>query len=449
MGNAAAGAAGPTPVLQPLGAQEPEEPPPQQQAEPTQQQKAEQQKAEQQKEEQQKEDKPQRGKVVQAILVTEPSSEASDASNEPADKTGERAGGEAQSQAGSGAVAGAAVPGDAQARRVVEEQVEVREVLLDVLVTDRDGNVVRGLGPSDFVVKEGGRQHPVVSVAFYGGEEQLEASGEGSTARSDRHFILFFDDVLTTQVGSLITSQIRAGNYAQQWLQELLPNDQVAVLSFSHSLRVYQDFTRDREATAQAIAAAVRGRKPPVHEISKPLAGAVPDSPSLLLNLPTGRALRREATNLQEALKLVGTAAEGIVGRKNLILFSIGFSDYDVFPYRPDPRYYPSMKEALNAGNVAVYALDLVGTSRSGPGRTTPDESLSLIADDTGGILYFNAVNVVGPLRQVAEDNLGYYLISFLAEHEDAERGYQEVKVEALDPRLRVRARQGYRFGDS
>src|SRR5262245_62338326 len=38
-----------------------------------------------------------------------------------------------------------------------EGQVDVREVLLDVLVTDRQGNVIVGLDRGDFVVKEDGK----------------------------------------------------------------------------------------------------------------------------------------------------------------------------------------------------------------------------------------------------------------------------------------------------
>ena len=38
-----------------------------------------------------------------------------------------------------------------------DDLVEVSEVLLDVLVTDKKGNVIVGLGPDDFV-RRGGRQ---------------------------------------------------------------------------------------------------------------------------------------------------------------------------------------------------------------------------------------------------------------------------------------------------
>ena len=53
-------------------------------------------------------------------------------------------------------------------------QVDVTEVLLDVLVTDKKGNVVVGLEAGDFVVEEDGK--PV--------EISMVASGWSRTARS-------------------------------------------------------------------------------------------------------------------------------------------------------------------------------------------------------------------------------------------------------------------------
>ena len=57
------------------------------------------------------------------------------------------------------------------------EQVEVTEVLLDVLVTDRDGNVIVGLKPEDFLVEENGEPIPLLDVSFYSNRPQLDAEG--------------------------------------------------------------------------------------------------------------------------------------------------------------------------------------------------------------------------------------------------------------------------------
>ena len=44
-----------------------------------------------------------------------------------------------------------------QADEVFAEELEVTEVLLDVLVTDKHDRIILGLGPDDFVVTEEGK----------------------------------------------------------------------------------------------------------------------------------------------------------------------------------------------------------------------------------------------------------------------------------------------------
>ena len=82
-----------------------------------------------------------------------------------------------------------------------DETIDVSEVLLDVVVTDRDGNVILGLQPDDFIVGEGDETQEVSSATFYSNRAFLEsaelASRLGVTADKvpvDRYFILFFHD---------------------------------------------------------------------------------------------------------------------------------------------------------------------------------------------------------------------------------------------------------------
>jgi VWFA-related protein len=333
----------------------------------------------------------------------------------------------------------------------VRETITVREVQLDVVVTDGRGDPVLGLGPSDFVVEEGGERREITSVIFYGGLPELRAEGaQGTERRTDRYFILLFHDQAQA-APSLMAAQLDAGRWTKRWLEEgLEPNDQVAVLGYDVRLKVYEDFTRDRGRVAAAIDQAAVGRKEPDRWREEQARVATVDSPSLLVNLPTGKTLARQTRKLEQALELIGNAAEGIVGRKNLVLFSIGYGEVGDFGfYTPDPRYYPDMEQSLNTGNVAVYAVDLLGTARSEPGERRENDSLSSIASDTGGHYYSTFVNVATPLREVANDNIGYYLISYRSDFPTGTSGYREVKVDTADGKWKVRAREGYRYGEA
>lgn len=333
---------------------------------------------------------------------------------------------------------------------IVRDQVVVREVLLDVLVNTKKGDPITGLGPGDFTVTENGEAREVTSATYYGGDE-FSGSGRAGNARTDRYFILMFHDLKQANPG-LTASQLDAGRWASRWLEDgMLPNDQIAVVGYDVRLKLYQDFTRDRKAIGDAILQAARGGKDQDRWKSRSAPTFDSNSPSLFVNLPTGKTLSKATTKIQNALELLGDAAEGIAGRKNLVLFSLGFGESrgSFGHFVPDPRYYPPMEQALNNGNVAVYAINTLGATRGGNTITGLTEALSSIATDTGGHYYSNFINVKTPLRQVTQDNKGYYLLSYRTEYPIGEQGYQEVKVETNAVGAKVKARKGYRFGQA
>ena len=342
-------------------------------------------------------------------------------------------------------------PAVAPARDIsLDERIRVAEVLLDVLVTDRKGNVIEGLGAEDFVVLHDGEEQEVTSASFYGGPSELSATGAGGTARTDRYFILMFHDQ-RMQSPRLAGPQMDNARWLKRWIEEeLQPNDQVAVFAYQARLKVYLDFTRNRDEILAAVDAASRGKKDLEPWLTRSEPEFDPNSPSLIVNLPAGKELARRSRKLQQALELLGEAASGIAGRKNLVMFSLGFGEIGQFgSYTPDPRYYPQMREALNAGNVAVYTIDTMGSRRRSIASASLNDSLSLISNETGGHYYANFTNIMSPMRQVAEENQGYYLVSFRSEYEAGTQGYRNIKVKVRDGSYKVRSRTGFRYGES
>ncbi len=345
----------------------------------------------------------------------------------------------------------AARPAPAPARDIsLDERIRVAEVLLDVLVTDRKGNVIEGLDAEDFVVLHDGEEQEVTSASFYGGPSELSATGEGATARTDRYFILMFHDQ-RMQAPQLAGPQMDNARWLKRWIEEeLQPNDQVAVFAYQARLKVYLDFSRDRDEILAAVDAASRGKRDIERWVTRSDPEFDPNSPSLFANLPAGKELSRRSRKLQEALELVGEAAAGIAGRKNLVMFSLGFGEIGQFgSYTPDPRYYPQMREALNAGNVAVYTIDTMGSRRRSIASASLNDSLSLISNETGGHYYANFTNILSPMRQVAEENQGYYFVSFRSEYEAGTQGYRDIKVKVREGKYKVRSRTGFRYGES
>jgi VWFA-related protein len=335
------------------------------------------------------------------------------------------------------------------------EEITVSEVLLDVLVTDRDGGVVLGLKPDDFVVEEDGQRVPVRDLTFYS-SSRFVGSAEGAREKGlsldripvDRYFILFFHDqrLGAPRIVQAERQQLDAGRKAQDWVrEEMLPTDWVAVASYDTQLKIHQDFTHDKGALLAALEDAPLGRHPRGAWASRVEREPRDDRPSLLAHVPTGKQLGKETRTIYDGLHLLAQAAGHTVGRKNLVLFSRGFGDLSPGGvYQPDPRYYDDMERALNDNNVAVYTLDLVPSDVD----HTFASALGQLAEETGGRYYFNFVSFLTPLRQVAENNSGYYLLSYESRKPAGESGFQRVEVSLRNPSFEVRARKGYLYGE-
>ena len=331
-----------------------------------------------------------------------------------------------------------------------EGLVEVTEVLMDVLAVDKSGRIVTGLGKDDFQVKEDGVEVDITGVSFY----TTRYSPDGTTATGDgelpasRYFILMFHDPGSGgSISNYLPRQhLKARRGSLAWVAEhLLPSDWVAVASYDVALKLHQDFTQDRLALAEGIKSA-SSRKNPEKGLGR-RGRQIPASgqPSLLRYLPQGKKLRRETRTLYDGLRLIAEASGFVVGRKNLLLFSVGFGEFELSNLIPeaDPNLYPPMEHALNDHNVAVYPIDLTPLEV----RHFQGQLLSRLAIDTGGRYLRDPINFLTPLQQISAENAGYYLVSYQSEHPATEAGYQEVEVEARDPEVRLTVRKGYRFG--
>lgn len=327
------------------------------------------------------------------------------------------------------------------------EEIDVTEVLLDVVAVDKKGRVVEGLGVEDFEVIENGDRVEVTDVSFY-----TTRYGRGDEAVAElpasRYFVLFFHDQQRNAGGAsrLLQQQLEAGRESRAFVESKLgPSDFVAVVSWDVKLEIHQDFTQDRQALIDAIENATAGGRSPGIRTPSERRRAVHDGPSVFRNLPPGPILEKQTTRIYDAIRVVADATGYLVGRKNLLLFSIGFGRLQGSPIaQPDSRYYPQMERALNANNVAVYPLDLTPTGI----EHIQESFLNQLADDTGGFYYRNFVSFATPLNRIATENTGYYLLSYRTQRPKDEKDvYRDIKIKVKRPKVRVRAPRGVNVG--
>lgn len=331
-----------------------------------------------------------------------------------------------------------------------DESVEVTEVLLDVLVTDNKGKVIVGLNQDDFIVEEDGQAVEVTGITFYSNRLALDETERPAEVPADRYFILFFQDqrqVDGPALQVLLRQQLQAGRRSKEWIRdEMLGGDWVAVVSYDHKLKVHQDFTQNREDLRQAIDDAIRAKDPGNIWPSRRPDDVAGDRPTLLTGLPEGKALRKATRRIYDGISVLAQATGDIQGRKSILMFTTGFGELTLGAggSKGDPRFYPGMRQALNDNNVAVYPIDLKPPEVEG----FQTSFMNQLASDTGGELYDNVVNFSTPLRQIATENNGYYLLSYRAAHPIGKNGYQQVKVTTRNRSFNVRARQGYSYGE-
>lgn len=323
-----------------------------------------------------------------------------------------------------------------------QEQIDVNAVLLDVIVTDRKGNHILGLGPDDFIIKENGVQQTVDSVDYFTNRRLLDrreeqASFKVERVREERYFIFFFDKPSDPAV--LFDQIIHARRSVKNFIdREMKDTDRVAIVGHDVRLKVYSDFTNDRKQLENALIEASRfGRG-----LTKSPAG---EGPSILRNMATNDMIGDTGT-VYQALDMLADSVRSIRARKNLVLFSPGIADRDEYVMAGGllttrSRFLDPALESLNAANTTVYGVQLQRDV-----DTTPlfHQRLDELSESTGGRYFRINVSFDPALQQIEKTNNGYYLLSYRPAHAKSDRGFQKVDVDVKNPEFKVVARPGY-----
>ncbi len=146
---------------------------------------------------------------------------------------------------------------------------ETRQVLVDVVVTDRSGHFVPRLKPTDFTVLEDGKPQKVAAFAMHAAPAvpakpaapiKLPPNQYTNYAVADpeRPLTIVLMDVLNTQV------QDQAYTHKQmiQFLKELPPGQRVALFALGTRLRTIQGFTGDSDTLVAAAKMLLRDTSP-------------------------------------------------------------------------------------------------------------------------------------------------------------------------------------------
>jgi VWFA-related protein len=142
------------------------------------------------------------------------------------------------------------------------ETFEVHLHNLDVVVTDANGNPVRGLTKADFIVIENGTPQPITNFSLYDTSAGKASSvNEAPSAATEtfevvqpppRHFVFFIDEI---EVQS--NARKRLYKRVQEFVAAMRDGDVAAVVRPTASNKVVQEFTGDRAAIESALKTAI------------------------------------------------------------------------------------------------------------------------------------------------------------------------------------------------
>jgi VWFA-related protein len=325
------------------------------------------------------------------------------------------------------------------------EKVDVNVVLLDAIVTDAKGNQILGLDKDDFIVKENGVAQTVESVDYFTNRRLLNANEQNAPFRSERvreerYFIFFFDKPSESQLWDRLALARRA---ATEFVNDRMqPSDRVAIVGHDVRLKVYSDFTGDKQQLRRAI--------DDVASFGLGIRNAPKREAAAIFNHIDASEMMNHTGTVYEALDVLAAAVRPIRARKNVVLFSPGILEHgeDVSAngvLLNRSRYYDPMIHSLNAANVTVYPINLQKDIGLQP---VFHQTLENLADDTNGEYFRQAVNFGAPLKKIENVNNGYYLVTYRSNHAAGASGYQKVDVTLRNPEFRVKAREGYVYGE-
>ena len=393
---------------------------------------------------------------------------------------------------------------DAPPPDVFGEVIEVRVVNVEVVVTDRDGNRVTGLGPESFRLRVDGEQVPIDYFSeVLGGELRRPAEGEPELpgvptlgvagGRVGTNYLVFVDDYF-----AVARDRDRVLDELTEDLSFLGPNDRMAVVAYDGSqVEMLTSWTGSERELRRALGDARARRAYGLSRLAErrshdaSFAGArnMRSFDTIQELSPEDRFYaERVSHQVERSVSAAVAALRGFAkpeGRKVMLLLSGGWP-FSPAAYASDARtvaligytsggsrLFRPLVDTANLLGYTLYPVDVPGLGGVGASdveqggrlltglRVDPEvrlsqgsptgsldregtvqDSLYYLAEQTGGRPLINAGRL-DALEEAAGDTRSYYWLGFTPDRQRDDRRH-EIRVEVTEPGLRVRARDSF-----
>jgi len=356
-------------------------------------------------------------------------------------------------------------------------RVTTRLVQVNVIALDHHGSPVRGLTRDDFKVYDNGKpqkiaifrvetnQPPAVHMAPPPPDTFSNAAERAETAPPSVTVILL--DALNTRMGA----QLYARKQVLKFLEQLEPNDYVALYALTNRLLVLHDFTTDDSELLQAL------RHYQARYVSEAHSGEPRgDFPGMLGQFLGGASAvegeyyaRQRVRITTDALISIASHLAGLRGRKNLIWVSAGFPLAQELDQMLGPNGFTEPLDfssqvsraarALNNVNLAIYPVDANGlmvepgisaANHSVPSTRVPTGfqqnflTMDELAQRTGGRAFYNSNDIHGSIRRVVDDSRVTYVLAYYPRGVEWKGEFRKIKVRVDRHGVQLQYRHGY-----
>ncbi|MBV9084150.1 MAG: VWA domain-containing protein [Acidobacteriaceae bacterium] len=362
-------------------------------------------------------------------------------------------------------------------------------VIVNVTVLDHNGTPIENLTKDDFELYEDGKlqklqavdlqrlkndvlppaekefqQRPPEEPKGYNPEAEKAAAKSNLLSKyQDRRLMVLLFDFSSMQPAE----QIRAKNAAIKFLtSQMTASDMVSIMTYGTSLKTVQDFTSDRDLLMSTINKFRIGESSENAGAADTGADDEDQSGQFVADETEFNIFNADLklAALEDAARTLGQYPE----KKALVYVSSGIQKSGV---DNQSQLRATVNTAVRA-NVAFYPIDARGLTALVPGGdatqqgavgtklyngsgqrslkenfNNQQETLSTLAEDTGGKALLDSNDLTEGIRQVQKDFTSYYVLSYVSANTAQDGRYRRIQVKLAPRDANLRAKLDYRQG--
>ena len=375
------------------------------------------------------------------------------------------------------------------------ENIDVRIINVDVIVTDKRGNFVPNLTADDFIILENSVPKPITnfyevqgsvakSVVGEGPEDPVPAPAKKEVAENMKRRIIFYVDNLSLSP----FNRNRVFQQMKDFVREAMrPGDEAMIATYNRSMKVRVPFTRDIAQINSMLDGLQKESGLGIANRSerKTTEDRIRESQSYNDALATARqyasSVEHDLRQGVSSLNALMSTLAGVEGKKILVLTSEGFPmqpGREMFYFIEDvarekgwtgsgstmlegmsfdgTSLIQSVAKTANANNITMYTVHAAGltggtemsaehaqpisTQVSQAASSNSTESMQLMAQMTGGLASVQTNNFKLAFDKIQQDLESYYSLGYRAGTERVDRQrYLQVRMKNKDYRVRNR----------